>query len=149
MTDPARRRRERKRFPLLVALVAVALLGQSIMLVASAEDWTETNLTIVNGSDERPLICQFLLAHWFEVSLGPIRDGAEATQMLAVRAATGDVAIVNTVGDHMAVERLMCGEPGADRAHWSEPSVDRLRHGDNRLTLRCRPDAAGADCQFE
>jgi len=149
MTDPARRRREPKRFPLLSALVAAVLSGQSTMKIAFAEDWTETNLTIVNDSGERALTCQFLLAHWFEVSLDPIPHGAETRQMLAVRAATGDVAIVNTVGDHMAVERLICGEPGADRALWTEPLVDRLRQGDNPLTLRCRLDDESADCGFE
>ena len=148
MTVPARRRRDLTQLPLPVALVMVALLGQSATVTASAEDWAETTLTIVNDSGERPLTCQFLLAHWFEVSLGPIPHGAEAAQTLAVRAATGDVAIVNTVGDHMAVERLICGEPGADRVLWTEPSVDRLRQGDNPLTLRCRLEES-ADCRFE
>lgn len=116
--------------------------------LASDGEWTSTDLTIVNGSVSAPLVCQFLLAHWFEVSIGPIAPGDQATQALLVRSATGDVAILNEVGDHMAVERLICGQPGLERASWTEPAVDRLRTADRAITLRCRLGAARADCQY-
>lgn len=132
----------------LVALVVVIDPLPSAPALASDGEWTSTDLTIVNGSASAPLVCQFLLAHWFEVSIGPIPPGDQATQALLVRSATGDVAILNEVGDHMAVERLICGQPGSERAFWTEPAVDRLRTADRAITLRCRLGAARADCQY-
>ncbi|MEM7444998.1 MAG: hypothetical protein AAF414_16880 [Pseudomonadota bacterium] len=129
--------------------IAGALVGEAKRVYAADSGWTEAALTIANDSEDRLLACQFLLAHWFEISVGPIAPGEETVQPLLTRPATGDVAILNSVGDHMAVERLICGEPGADRALWTQAPVDRLRHGDDALTLSCRVDDTGADCQFD
>ena len=148
MTDPTRPGRQCALLPLVAALVATALLGRPAPAIASDDAWTETQLTVVNESGGRLLICQFLLAHWFEISLGPIAPGNDARQTLKVRATSGDVAILNEVGEHMAVERLICGEPGTQPAYWTAPSVDRLRQGDGALTLSCRLDDSGAECRY-
>ena len=132
----------------LVALVAVIDMLPSGPALASDGDWTQADLTVANASDSAPLVCQFLLAHWFEVSVGPIPPRGQATQALSIRSASGDVAILNSVGDHMAVERLICGQPGLDRALWTQPSLDRLRNAERAITLRCRLGDTRADCQF-
>ena len=148
MTDPTRPGRQRVLFPLFAALAVTALLGRPAPAIASDGAWTETHLTVVNESAGRQLTCQFLLAHWFEISLGPIAPGDDARQTLKIRAASGDVAILNEVGERMAVERLICGEPGMEPAFWTTPSVDRLRRGDGALTLGCRLDDSGAECRY-
>ena len=128
---------------------SAAISAQTTFAVAAADNWSVTTLSIANESADRSLACQFLLAHWFEISIGPIAPGEETVQPLTTRPAAGDVAILNSVGDHMAVERLICGEPGADRGLWTEAPVDRLRHGDDALTLSCSLHDMGADCRFD
>jgi len=120
----------------------------TIAATASDDGWTDTAMSITNGSTDQPLTCQFLLAHWFEITVGPIAPGGHATQDLLVRRQTGDVAILNSVGDHMAVERLICGPTGADRSGWVDRSIDPIRQAVDAITLRCRLMDTLADCQF-
>jgi hypothetical protein len=104
---------------------------------------------VSNDSDGQTLTCQILLAHWFETTIGPIASGSQSALEISVRPSTGDVAILNSVGDHMAVERLICGETGADRAVWSYVSIDTLRTAVDPIELGCRLTDSQADCQFD
>lgn len=133
----------------LIAALATIVLLRPVGGVASEGGWVSTELTVANISDEQTLSCQFLLAHWFEISLGPLAPGESETRQLAVRPHTGDVAIVNEVGDHMAVERLTCGRTAGDRTTWIDPPVDRIRRGDGTITLGCRLADTRADCRFD
>lgn len=118
------------------ALIGLAgsATGQS---APSPSDWHQTPLAIRNAGTDNAIACQFLMAHWFELQFGPIAPGAEQTVALLVRPETGDVAIMNSVGDRMRLERLACGVAGANRDDWAEPPVDWLRQRVTAASLTC------------
>ncbi|MEQ9813802.1 MAG: hypothetical protein RLO50_13565 [Azospirillaceae bacterium] len=143
--------RPRRRLALLAVLASVAGAGmtanaQHAPLPEPEDGWSAVRLTIENAiTPGDALACQVILAHWFEIGVGPIEHGDTARLDLLVRPRSGDVAILNTPGDRMRVERIACGRQESPRMTWREPSLDDLRRLTQATTLLCTDDVA---CRF-
>jgi len=135
-------------WPAVLALASGvgAAAAQHTPLPEPEDGWSVVRLTVENAIDPADaLACQVILAHWFEIGIGPIPPGDTATLDLLVRPRSGEVAVLNTPGDRMRVERIACGPAEAPRADWREPPLDDLRRRTEPTALICAGDV---DCRF-
>jgi hypothetical protein len=127
-----------------VRATAIALLGVATLVgCAHAENdgmpdgWAPVDLEIANDAAKTSLTCQLLLAHWFEITLGPIAPHGSLHATLIAHEATGEVAVRNDVGDLMRLEQIQCGIDGTPRRDWVGVSIDPLRGASGKHRLAC------------
>lgn len=130
----------------------VALFGLAIIAACTPGDgdrvpdgWAAVDLAIANDNPTAPLTCQFLLAHWFEITQGPIAPGDEGRTRLFAHRESGEVALLNDVGDLMRLERIHCGAEGVPRNAWSGIAIDPLRRAAGPRRLACNQQGCSVD----
>ena len=131
-----------------IALLCLGCLAAFSIIRANASDadgWLGVDLEVANRSPHGALVCQFLLAHWFEMTLDPIGPGGSRQVALLVEPRRGAVAIPNAVGDLMRLEQIHCGLDGTPRRDWTRVAIERLRGALGALRLACD----GRACRFE
>lgn len=99
-------------------------------------------LTVVNDGAQA-IGCRAAIAHWFSAELGTAPAGGAVEAMLWAEPQSGNVYLVNEVGDRMPVESLWCGTADATwRTRSLIPLPRRAADGD-AIALTCRGSADG------
>jgi hypothetical protein len=63
---------------------------------------------VANEAD-RPIRCEAAIAHWYSAIVGEAAPGASVAATLWSRPETGEVFLLNAVGDRMPIQTLWCG----------------------------------------
>ncbi|MCA0921284.1 hypothetical protein [Pseudooceanicola nanhaiensis] len=130
-----------KRLAFCLALVA----APAVAAEGKAGGYRPAPLSITNGTDA-PMACRAVLAHWYLNEYGPAAPGAAVNIPLRYDSASGTVSILNSVGDEMAVERLVCGAAGAVWDSAGDVAYKALA-GAGSETLSCEKKAGGFSCR--
>ncbi len=107
--------------------------------------WSKFALNIENHMSAYGLRCQLVLAHWFEITLGPIAPHDKLIIHLDTHIQTGEVTIQNKRGDLMSVEQIYCGSEDNSRNHWHKISLQPIRRAITAQTLWCDTEV----CRYE
>lgn len=101
----------------------------------------------ITNTGETPLSCEAKFAHWYSLTLGTAAFGVTVSTTFWSDPKTGAVAMMNAVGDQVAVERIWCGAEGRD---WETRfEMPLLRHaGETEAPMRfdcaAQPEAASS-----
>lgn len=123
----------------------IVILGQASSAMAEAEaDWQRIQLRIETPGK---VACALTLAHWYEHMTSAAERDRPVDVPLRVRIDTGEVALENTLGDKMRLERISCGDPAQTRRQWHFLSIDKLRHTGKNVVIQC-DNASPSTCRW-
>lgn len=104
------------------------------------------DITIANTGSET-LRCRAATAHWFSVDMGDVSPGESLSYSFGVDVQTGGVFQLNDRGDHMAVQRIWCGEKGNDWPSRAEIRMERRAGVEPQaVRLNCASDKGKTAC---
>jgi len=123
----------------------IIFLSQTCFAMADGDaDWLRIQLRIETSGK---VACALTLAHWYEYMTNPAELGKPVHVPLRVRMKTGEVALENTLGDKMLLERVSCGDATQTRRLWHFLPIDKLRHSGNNAVIRC-DEASPSTCRW-
>lgn len=101
-----------------------------------ASGWSDVEIS-VRQQGMPGLRCSLGLAHWYEVTTAPVGEGRPVHARLIARAATGEIALLNDVGDRMRLQEIFCGTPDMPRQGWLRVPIEALRAAPPAAEIIC------------
>ncbi|WP_066706600.1 hypothetical protein [Celeribacter ethanolicus] len=99
----------------------------------------------IANTGEIALSCSVKLAHWYSLELGQAAHGVSLSAMLWSNPETGEVFMLNPIGDQMPVERLWCGVSGRSwDTRFEMPLLRTAGRAEPDLRFDCAADPLGA-----
>lgn len=99
----------------------------------------------VENTGELTLSCAVSLAHWYSFELGSLAHSVSLKAVLWSDRKTGEVFLLNPIGDQMPVERIWCGVAGRSwDTRFEAPLKRRANAIEEDFIVSCESSPSGA-----